>query len=427
MAFRFLHTADVHLDSPLKSLALRDPEIADLIGNATRQAFVGMVDLCLDEHLDAMMIAGDLYDGAFRSMKTALFFGLQMQRLAEADIKVFVIRGNHDAESKITRHLSVPDNVHVFDGRGNAVPIDGHDVVVHGVSFAEPHAPDSLLGKFKAPVPGAVNIGVLHTSLAGSEGHDTYAPCSLADLTGHGFDYWGLGHIHKRQIHADGPVHVVMPGMPQGRDIGEAGPKSATLVTIADDGKITVEERRTSIAEFAHIDVDLTALDEWAQIVGRIDGALANLRDQTPSDHLVARVRLCGESPLAMRLRRDSDMVLEETKLVAARLKRTFIDKLSLDIVAPNLSAPVSDNGPDPLTELQSLIKTEVSQSAAFQLQISDLISELQSALPPEVRDEFGASEAELAQTAAKLIEEGGNAVISQLSSPAASRQKALD
>ena len=180
MPFRFVHTADIHLDSPLRSLALRDPDIAEVIGNATRQAFERTVNLCLDEGVDALMIAGDLYDGDLRSLKTAVFFGSQMRRLTEAGTRVFVVRGNHDAESVITKHLSLPDGVHVFSGRGGTRALEDHDVVVHGISFARPQAPDSLLPKFKGPVSGCVNIGLLHTSLSGAEGHDTYAPCSVA-------------------------------------------------------------------------------------------------------------------------------------------------------------------------------------------------------------------------------------------------------
>ena len=236
MAFRFLHTADIHLDSPLRSLAMRDPEIAETIGNATRQAFQRTIDLCLDEKLDALMIAGDLYDGDLKSMKTAIFFGTQMRRLADAGVRVFIVRGNHDAESRITKQLSLPSNVHVFSGRAEAVEIEDKGVAVHGVSFADPAAPESLLPKFKAPLPDLINIGLLHTSLAGAEGHDTYAPCSLKDLFDHGFDYWALGHIHKRQVAAEGRRLAVMPGIPQGRHIGEDGLKSVTLATVGENG-----------------------------------------------------------------------------------------------------------------------------------------------------------------------------------------------
>ena len=130
MTFRFIHTADVHLDSPLLSLALKEPKAAELIAIATRQTFAKTVDLCLDEGVDAFLISGDLYDGNLRSMKTAAFFTSEMRRLTAAGVKVFLVRGNHDAESVITKHLDLPDGVHVFSKTGEAVPFEGADVVL---------------------------------------------------------------------------------------------------------------------------------------------------------------------------------------------------------------------------------------------------------------------------------------------------------
>lgn len=103
MAFRFVHTADVHLDSPLRSLALRNAELAELVGDASRQALIAIVDLCLAEQVDALVIAGDLYDGDQTSMKTARFLAAQMTRLHQAGIRVYKIRGNHDALSRISK------------------------------------------------------------------------------------------------------------------------------------------------------------------------------------------------------------------------------------------------------------------------------------------------------------------------------------
>src|SRR5208337_3273916 len=160
MAFRFVHTADIHLDSPLRTLALREPGLAELIGAATRKAFAAIVDLCLSEQVDALLLSGDLYDGEQTSMKTARFLADQLGRLHEAGIATFVIRGNHDAESRITRELTLAESVALRRG--------ALDVAVHGVSFAQKHAPDSLLPKFRGPNAGAVNVGMMHTSLGGS-------------------------------------------------------------------------------------------------------------------------------------------------------------------------------------------------------------------------------------------------------------------
>ena len=249
MTYRFIHTADIHLDSPLLSLALRHQELAEIIGNATRQAFVNIIDLCLDEQVDALLLVGDLYDGDQTSMKTARFLASQLRRLHEAGIRTFIVRGNHDALSKITKELVLPDSVRVFGGRAESEEINcGKNeipVVIHGISFTKPVAQESLLPKFKAPKEGAVNIGMMHTSLSGAIGHDPYAPCSIADLQATGFQYWALGHVHKRSV-TRGNCTIVMPGNPQGRGIKEVGPKTISLVTVADDGSINIEERNIS-------------------------------------------------------------------------------------------------------------------------------------------------------------------------------------
>ena len=296
MPFRFVHAADIHLDSPLRSLALRDPDLAELIGNATRRALVRIVDLCLEEQVDALLLAGDLYDGDQTSMKTARFLADQIRKLHEAGIRVFVIRGNHDALSRITKELTFPDSVTLFTGRANAVAIERArgelPVVVHGVSFAEAHAPESLLGKYRPPIEGAVNIGLMHTSLDGSPGHDPYAPCRTADLHASGFRYWALGHIHMRTT-LDGDATIVMPGMPQGRDINEAGPKSVSLVTVRDDRSVLVEERLTSVAQFERVAVDLSDVEDWAGIAGAVRRGLECEREGARSEHLIVRLCAC--------------------------------------------------------------------------------------------------------------------------------------
>src|SRR6202044_1250381 len=134
-------------------------------------------------------------------------------------------------------------------------------------------APGGLVPKFRPPVPGSVNIGVLPTNLGGSPAHGLYAPCALADLHGAGFDYWALGHIHQR-FEERGRAAIVMPGNPQGRDINEAGPKSATLVTIGDDRKVTLEERPTSVAQFERVPIDLVGVEDRREALARIEKGL---------------------------------------------------------------------------------------------------------------------------------------------------------
>ncbi|MDZ4366428.1 MAG: DNA repair exonuclease [Afipia sp.] len=415
MTYRFVHAADIHLDSPLRSLALRDQGLADLIGNATRRAFVRVVDLCLDEQVDAMLLAGDLYDGDQTSMKTARFLAEQLRRLHEAGIRVFVIRGNHDALSRISKELTLPDSVKLFGGRAEAIAIEREasqfPVAIHGLSFAQSHAPESLIGKYRPPVEGAVNIGLMHTSLAGSTEHDLYAPCSLADLQGTGFRYWALGHVHKRSV-VEGGCAIVMPGMPQGRDINEAGAKSVSLVTIGNDRSILIEERVTSIAQFERVGVDATGIDDWRDLVAALARALEQARGDVASEHLVARLRVTGATPLAWRIRRDLDLLKTEADDRASVIGSCWVEKLEVDCRAPGAVVGASA---DPLIELRRLIDEEVIGSDAYQVEVAAIAEELRMQLPQECRGLLGADEEAFKAAIAALAKDGSEDVLARL------------
>lgn len=409
MAFRFVHTADIHLDSPLKSLALRDPGLADLVGNTTRTVLIRIVDLCIAEQVDALLVAGDLYDGGQTSMKTARFLAQQMDRLAAAGIPVFLIRGNHDALSKITRELVLPDTVRVFSGRAETAETvwNGHDVAVHGISFRLPQAPESLLGHFHAPVPGAFNIGMLHTSLGGAPGHDPYAPCSLADLQATGFDYWALGHIHLRAVHR-GRTTVVMPGIPQGRDIGEAGAKSVTLVSVDDAGAVAVEERALAVAQFERLTVDCGGLRDWADLVALLRTVMADGRRTHGAEHLIVRPVLAGKSPLAWRARRDADLLRAEAQSAAESIGSLWIDKLELGLEDVGEAAPGG-----PVRELAALIEAAATEGleAAMRAELDDLTRKL----PRELRHLVGDTEAEVDATCLDELRRGALDVLARL------------
>jgi len=412
-----VHAADLHLDSPLRSLALRDEDLAALIGNATRDALIRLVDLCLDEQVDALLLAGDLYDGDQTSMKTARFLADQLGRLAAAGIHCFIIRGNHDACSRITRELVYPETVKVFGGRAEAVTVARGrglpPVVVHGLSFAKPQAPDGLLGKYRPPVADAINLGLMHTSLGGSVGHDVYAPCRLADLQRSGFRYWALGHVHKRSVN-DGECVVVMPGMPQGRDVNEAGAKSVSLVTIGDDGGVTVEERVTSLAQFERVTVDLGGLADWRELASALGRALERARAGLASDHLVARLHLRGATPLAWRIRRDLDLLTEEARQRAAGIGGCWVEAIDTRCQPPQATVGGAGEA-DPLVELRRLVEGDVAGSAGFLADLTALAEEVRRKLPAECRDLFGADEAAFAEALEQLAREGIDDVFARL------------
>ncbi|UES41951.1 metallophosphoesterase family protein [Roseibium aggregatum] len=415
MPFKFIHTADIHLDSPLRSLALRNSDLAELIGDATRRALVTIVDVCIDEQVDALIVAGDLYDGDQTSMKTARFLASQMQRLHEADIATFIIRGNHDALSRITQELILPPSVTVFGGRAHSVEIAKGDLAlsIHGLSFAKPHAPESLLEKYHRPTPDAVNIGIMHTSLAGAPGHDLYAPCKMSDLHGWGFDYWALGHIHTRTQHAGDRI-VIMPGMPQGRDINEAGEKTVTLVTVNDDRSLTVEERPSSIAQFERVSIDMSSAETWREAADLVEQKIAGARDRTRSQHLVARLRLTGRTRLSWQLRRDRDLLLAEAEQRAESMGNTWIEKIEIDTDAPE-STPVGSATADPVLELGELIRGDIIHQHGVRQAVQDLVKELRDDLPPEARGFSGDDEAAFEALVDQLLSEGSEDMLARL------------
>lgn len=416
MAFRFIHSADLHLDSPLRSLALRDAALADSVDTATRQALMRMVDLCLVERVNALVLAGDLYDGSQTSMKTARFLGDQISRLDEAGIRVFIIRGNHDALSKISHELVFPESVKIYTGHAEAVLVQPEasdpPVYIHGLSFAQAHVTESLLRKYKPAVSGAVNIGILHTSLGGAPGHDLYSPCSLAELGETGFHYWALGHIHKRSVNRlPNGCTIVMPGMPQGRDIGEAGAKSVTLVTIRDNGAVETEERVVGPARFEKLTINVADSLTWEDLVRHLRRTLTKARDDIKAEQLIARVRLTGQTPLAWRIRRDQDLLKTELAMATEMAGACGVEQLEIACQPPEALRPMADN---PLMELRRLIDQQIIAEPGFQSEMMMIAEELIKQLPQECRKTLGNDEQARRAILDQLAKEGADDVLAR-------------
>ena len=407
--FRFVHTADLHLDSPLKSLALRDSKLRNLIDGATRRTLSRLVDVCIDESVDALIIAGDLYDGRQKSIKTGAALSSEMRRLAASDIPVFLIKGNHDARSELTRDLQLPDNVHYFDGRGTPFEL-GDYAAIHGVSFAKPHCHDSLYPKYRPATADRYNIGIMHTSLAGSDAHDAYAPCSVEELKSHGYDYWALGHIHKRQVYAEHPA-VVMPGIPQGRDIGESGPRSITLVTLDGDNPPLLETRAIHTAEFQRVSVKIEAEMDWTAIINAIDSSLVQARNECHAEHLIARPALTGESALYFELVDGRERMLEELRYRCESHENIWVEKINLDISAPTMHESWSNDE----VPVHQLINNEVLQSEQLAAVCATELAALKRLLPATEREFLGKTEEEQLLWLRELLSEGATEVLAHL------------
>lgn len=294
-SFRFIHAADLHLGSPFQGLALKDAAIAELFIEASRRAFSGLVDQAVERKVDFFIVAGDVYDGDWKDNKIGLFFNREVARLERAGIPVFLLKGNHDAESVITKTITLPKNVSEFPvNKPGSFKLDHLKVALHGQGFAERSAVDNLSLAYPRLEQGWFNIGVLHTSLTGREPHAPYAPCSVEDLRSRGYDYWALGHVHDFEIVAEDPL-VVFPGNLQGRSIREQGAKGAVLVTV-EDGRITHERIITDSARFAELVVVVEPDDNIPAILRRIESALEDVVERMEGRPLALRIRLTGKS-----------------------------------------------------------------------------------------------------------------------------------
>src|SRR5437764_6763965 len=315
---KFIHCADVHLDTPLQGLAEYPGAPTTEVRNATRRAFEKVLDAAVSESVDFLIIAGDLYDTGLKSFESALFFNKQMARLADAGIDVYLIYGNHDAASKLIKQLRPPRNVHVFRStEPQSFSNDKLRLAIHGQSFATPEITEDLAANYPPAVPGCFNIGVLHTNLGGTSDHANYAPCSLQTLKSKGYQYWALGHVHNRQVLCADP-YIVYPGNIQGRHGKEQGEKSCELVTVSDAGAISLQTISTSVVPWIEIDVDVSACQSADDFYDILRSRFRNLVSGGSERVTALRVRITGTSEAHAELNRDPDEVRNETMSLAS-------------------------------------------------------------------------------------------------------------
>ncbi|MGY5806170.1 metallophosphoesterase family protein [Rhizobium sp. LEGMi198b] len=396
-SFSFIHAADLHLGSPFQGLALKDAAIAAVFVEASRKAFSTLVGLAIEKAVDFFLIAGDVYDGDWKDNKIGLFFNREMARLERAGIRVYLLRGNHDAASVITKTITLPANVHEFPtNKPGSVRLDGLQVALHGQGFAERSANDNLALAYPAPVSGWFNIGILHTSLTGREPHAPYAPCSVDDLRSRGYDYWALGHVHDYEVVANDPL-VVFPGNLQGRSIRERGAKGAVLVTV-EEGCVSHERLIVDEARFAQADIAVDPEDDQAAILRRVEQAVQPLADDMAGRMTALRVRLSGITPLQGAIAANRQQWRDEVEAACHRVHEDiWLEKLELRLEPPVASA-VEANGTLDLGQLLA----EHAGDADIVAEAERLVGEIAMRLPSGL----GAAELPLDDTIEMLIEE---------------------
>lgn len=384
--FTFLHAADLHLDSPLRGLDKYEGAPVEEIRAATRRALENLVALAIQEKVSFVVIAGDLYDGDWPDYNTGLFFVSQMVRLKDAGISIYAVTGNHDAANRITKSLRLPDNVKIFS---TAMPetmlVEQVDVAIHGQSFENQCTTTDLAKDYPAPVAGCFNIGVLHTSLSGREGHDSYAPCSEECLRAKGYDYWALGHVHTREIVSEGPI-IAYPGNPQGRHVRETGAKGCLLVKVTDHGAVQVEFRPLDVFRWSIVEVDVSALEELSEVMEAVSTKVRQVHLRAEGLPLAVRIRLTGASPLYQAIQADHRQLMNDLRALLTDLGSgsIWVEKVVVDVSVARDPADSPESLDGPLQELTTYLD-ETRASSEMRSELGAELTELARRLPPEL------------------------------------------
>jgi len=382
---RFLHASDLHIDSPLRGLDRYDGAPVERLRSATRSALERLVDKALAERVDFLLLAGDIYDRDWQDFHTGLFFRGQMVRLERAGIRCFIVQGNHDAQGVISRQLTLPSNVTVFSSRAaQTIRLDDLSVAIHGRSFPEREVNEDLVPSYPPPVPGFFNIGLLHTSLTGRAGHDTYAPTDLPTLVAKGYDYWALGHVHAREVLNERP-RIVFCGNLQGRHAKETGVKGCELVTV-EAGRIEAEFIALDVVRWSQLSVPLDGVDRLESLNEAFARALEPVLAGTTDRLHAVRVTLTGSTELH-RLEAAQPGTLAAAMHAAAQdigTAEIWIEQVRLDLSTP-LDRARAAQRQDAVGELVRLVDTIAGNDQELMRRAQVELGDFLGAMPAEV------------------------------------------
>lgn len=335
---KFIHAADLHIDSPLRGLDDYAGAPVERLRGASRHALIALVDLALAQKVDMVLLAGDIYDGDWADFRTGLFFREQMLRLRRAGILVFIVKGNHDAQSQITRQLPDVEGVHVFSSlKSETIDLPDLDAAVHGRSFPQRAVPEDLVPLYLAPVPGRFNIGLLHTSLTGREGHDPYAPTTVEVLCDKGYDYFALGHVHAREVVRASLPRIVYPGNLQGRHAKETGPKGCELVTVEGGVIAAAEFVPLDVVRWQQMRLDATGLETVSALARQFLRQAEALAAAAPDRLHAVRVIVSGESALHRLEAEQPGSLAAAIQAAAQEMENTelWIEQVRVDMRSP--------------------------------------------------------------------------------------------
>lgn len=408
--FSFIHAADIHLDSPLRGLEQYEGAPVERIRNATRDALINLIDTAIERKVDFIIIAGDLYDGDWKDFNTGLFFISQMVRLQKENIKVFLIRGNHDAASVITRELKLPNNVYEFPtNKAHTVKLDDLKVALHGQGFAKRAVTENIVKQYPNKIEGYLNIGILHTSATGREWHETYAPCSIEDMKEKGYDYWALGHIHQRELLHDKDPIILFPGNIQGRHIKETGNKGCTFVEVNNQVIQSMSHIPLDVLRWERCEVDATGMESLDELMEAGREILQEKYDKAEGRFLAIRFVITGSTKIHQQLIVHKDEYINNFRSLALEVGYgdIWVEKVKFQTSSLQDVNELKTQH-TPIASVLDYIEGISKDEDALQ-EILQQFHDLQKALPLEVRngeDELNFNDPSLIKTRMKDAEQ---------------------
>ena len=358
MTLRFVHAADLHLDSPFTGIRAAAPEnVAEVLYSATFDSYENIIALCISEGVDALLVAGDIYDGADRSLRAQRAFIDGLRSLDAAGIRSFVCHGNHDPLDGWEARLSYPDSCRRFGSEFAPAPIFPNEperALVYGISYPTRDVYENLVSRLGPVDERAFTIGLVHANVGGNTDHALYAPCSLDDLAQSGIDYWALGHVHTRQVLGERAPTVVYPGNPQGRHPNETGARGVYLVEVDANGDARLEFRPTDTVRWERVRIDIGALETEQDLLDAIDDAMQILVDGAEGRSVVARMTLTGRGELNQFLRQPGavdDLLAGVSDQWAQRLPFVWCERIE-DETAAAINRDALRSGEDFLAEV---------------------------------------------------------------------------
>jgi len=309
MSFRFIHCADLHLDTPFLGITAESTEIISAVRESTFEAFNSVVRLAIETGAEFLLLAGDIFDAGKQSVRAVLKFRDMLQELDRHGIRIFMVHGNHDPAQNAFSAVSWPDSTHVFpSSRPETVPFhtkDGSTVSVTGQSHETASIKQNLAAHFPERPDSEFRIALLHAHAGTSSMHAPYAPCNISQLKQQGFDYWALGHVHRAKILAARP-HIVYPGCIQGRSFRETGPRGCYSVEVENSQVKEIIFQELDAVRWIEADLPVNDFSTIDSLEPAIEEKIDQMFGKSSARPLICRIRLTGRGPLYRELYRES-------------------------------------------------------------------------------------------------------------------------